>query len=141
MGHSCQERAPPSQHGFPSPVLGLQTQAQPVPIPSPAGETPRRGLEMGNSSMDKLCSHMHSMDITQQLHNQQRKSKTATSGLSEREGELSPLLPCFVGKRESNCLLSVINCSTASFCSFVLLLFIMDLGLFLALTIQVFLSV
>lgn len=74
LGVQLARESTPSRHGFLSPVLGLQTQAQPAPTPSPAGETPRRGLEKGNSSVDKLCSHVHSMDGTQQQHNQQSNS-------------------------------------------------------------------
>lgn len=60
----------------------------------------------------------------------------------EREGELNPLLPGVGGKRKSNCSLSAINGSTVWSCSFALFPFLMDLGpLFLALTVQVFLSV
>lgn len=44
---------------------GLQTQAQPLPIPCTARKAPRVGLGTTNSSVDKPCSHVHSMDVTQ----------------------------------------------------------------------------
>lgn len=87
----------PSQQGF---LLGLQTQAQPVPTASPAGETLRRGLEMGNSSVDKLCSHVHSMNVTQQQHNQQRNSKTATSGLLRERRRAEPTFTLLSGEKK-----------------------------------------
>lgn len=99
LGVQMSRESTPSQQGFLGLVLGLQTQAQPVPIASPAGETSRRGLEMGNSSVDKLCSHVHSMNITQQQHYQQRNSKPATSGLL-RERRAEPTFTLLSGEKK-----------------------------------------
>lgn len=55
---------------------------------------------MGNSSMDKLCSCVHSMDVTQQKHNQQRNSKTATSGLLRERRRAEPIFTLVSGEKK-----------------------------------------